>query len=293
MEKGKSTEMSDSNPPSVLRLVPGATARVPIKGLYLSEALHRRGTATSPFVYANFLTSLDGRIAIEDDQGVPFLPKSLTTEADFRLFLELEAQADCLITHGGYLRALAEGRLGNILQVGAHPLGADLVQWRLQQGLPPQPAIVVASASLDFPLPSSIKAHDQPLYLVTGLSSDPQRVKAWRERGHEVLFAGKDNLVEGDALVRLLGSLGYRCLYLIAGPQMLDTMVRNAQLSLLFQTLNHQLMGGEAFRTLVSGPTLGVRGHMELISLYLDEGEGQSVGQFFAQFKPRCNGATS
>ena len=60
-----------------------------------------------------FLSSLDGRIALEDvSQSTTYIPKHLTTASDFRLFMELHAQADCLITHGGYMRALSEGRLG-------------------------------------------------------------------------------------------------------------------------------------------------------------------------------------
>jgi riboflavin biosynthesis pyrimidine reductase len=148
----------------------------------------------------------------------------------------------------------------------------------------------VASASLEFPLPQSIQDHHQPLHIVTVRSADPRRVNDWRDQGHEVLFAGEGDLVEGNALVQLLGSLGYHCLYLIAGPQMLDTMVRTSKLSLLFQTINHQLMGGERFRTLVSGPALGSVGQMDLLSLYFDEGEAGQAGQFFAKFKPRCQG---
>jgi len=104
--------MGDYVSKSLYRLYPPPFEPVALQGLYLKLALHRRGSRETPFVYANFLTSLDGRIALEDATGVPYLPKSMTTPDDFRLFLELECQADCLITHGGYLRALAHGHLG-------------------------------------------------------------------------------------------------------------------------------------------------------------------------------------
>lgn len=268
----------------LLRLFPTPSETVPLRGLYLKENLHLRGVSGRPFVYANFLSSLDGRIALEDETGIPFLPKSLTTEDDFRLFLELHAQADCLVTHGGYLRALEDGRLGNILQVGVHDLGLDLPAWRKAQGLDPQPAIVVASASLDFPIPEAIKSAGQRLMIATGQGADPDRVRAWEALGYEVIRAGAGQEVNGGVLSRCLSERGFNSLYLIAGPLMLETMVREARLTVLFQTISHQLMGGEAFRSMVPGPTLGDLGRVRMTSLYYDTDAGRGVGQWFAQF---------
>ena len=271
-------------PKKLLRLFPAPSEMAPLRGLYLQEKLHLRGKSGHPFVYANFLSSLDGRIALEDETGIPYLPKSLTTEDDFRLFLELHAQADCLVTHGGYLRALHEGRLGNILQVGVHELGSDLPSWRKSQGLAPQPAIVVASASLDFPIPESIQAAGQRLMIATGQEADPDRVRDWEARGYEVIRAGAGREVNGGVLCRCLSERGFNSLYLIAGPLMLETMVREEQLSVLFQTISLQLLGGEAFRSMVPGPILGVQGQTRMSSLYYDEDAGGGVGQWFAQF---------
>lgn len=282
---------------TIYRLFPPPFEEVELQGLYLQLELHRMGTPEHPFVYANFLTSLDGRIALEDPQGGTFLPKTLTTPDDFRLFLELEAQADCLITHGGYLRSLAQKRLGNILQIGLDERSRDLASWRAQHGLAPQPNIVVASASLDFPVPNSIREHGQRCLIATGEKADPDRIRFWEREGYEVLLAGSTRMVEGETLVRQLGARGYRSIYLIAGPHMLDTMVRNGRLSRLFQTITHQLLGGEGFRTLVPGPELGLFGHLKLISLYYDPTSPLDTGQWFAQFenapKPAASGNQS
>jgi len=269
----------------VFRLFPPPFEEVVLEGLYLQLNLHRLGTLESPFVYANFLTSLDGRIALEDSSGQTYLPKSLTTPDDFRLFLELECQADCLITHGGYLRSLEQKRLGNILQVGLTETTRDLAMWREAQGLASQPAIVIASASLDFPMPSSIKEHGQACYIATGEQADPAKLDYWRNQGYEIILAGNGRMVEGDLLARRLGELGYRTIYLIAGPHMLDTMVRDGRLGRLFQTITHQLMGGESFRTLLPGPELGPFGHLKLLSLYYDPTSPSGAGQWFAQFE--------
>lgn len=261
----------------VLPLYPAGGKPRPLKGLYLDHQLHEAGSAQSPLVYGSFVSSLDGRIAVaEPGDAHKDVLKGLSTPADFRLFQELQTQADCLITHGGYLRALAEGRLGNVLQITA----TDLVRWRKRNGLAPQPAIAIASASLDFPLHASILEHRQPLYIATGRRADPSRVRALRDRGYQVIVAGKDTLVEGAPLVRALGELGYRSLYLLAGPKMLETMLRDRQLARLYLTIRHRLLGGEHFSTLTEGRRLGKAGELAVRALYQDT-EG---AQWFAQF---------
>ncbi len=269
----------------IQRLYPAPSQEVFLQGLYLEQCIYELGSFEKPFVYANFLTTLDGRIALEDNHtGTSYLPKTMTTSDDFRLFLELHAQADCLITHGGYLRALAAGQLGNILQVGNSHNSADIVEWRRQRGLPAQPAIVVASSSLDFSLPQSISDHGQECIIATGENADSDRIAHWENQGYKVLRAGSHLQVEGAPLVSGLSQLGFRRLYLIAGPQMLDTMIRDRQLSRLYQTITHQLMGGEAFHTLLPGAQLGDLGHLRLNSLYYDPLSENGVGQWFIRF---------
>jgi riboflavin biosynthesis pyrimidine reductase len=271
------------NPP-VYRLYPPPYEPVPLHGLYLGLKLQAMGSPGQPLVYANFLSSLDGRIALENPNGEAYLPKSLTSPSDFRLFLELEAQADCLITHGGYLRALSAGKLGNILQIGQRDDSADLLSWRIEHGLNPQPVIIIASASLDFPMPDSIREHGQTCLIATGKNADPDKVKQWRARGYEVLVAGQGRRVEGGPLVTALGARGLRSLYLIAGPDMLDAMLRDGKLGRLFQTVTHKLMGGQAFRTVSPGPEYGPAGHLKLQSLYYEPASPSGTGQWFAQF---------
>lgn len=275
---------------TLLRLYPTPHQEVPVNGLYLKHGIHELGKKNSPFVYANFLASLDGRIALEDiAQGKTYIPKHLTTAADFRLFMELHAQADCLITHGGYMRALQQSKLGNILQIGSRTDLSDLAKWRIDHGLKPQPDVIIASASLDFPMHNSLQEHAQKVYIATGRNADPQGVDDWRKQGVPILFTGADRLVQGAALIHELDKLGYKSIYLIAGPQMLDTIIREKQLSRLYQTITHQLIGGKDFRTLLPGPTLGPEGNLKLKSLYLDLNSPADSGQFFTLFEPQQN----
>ena len=266
---------------NLLRLYPQPGENSAITGLYLAHQVHRLGTIESPFVYANFLSSLDGRIALEDvTRSTTYIPKHLTTDADFRLFMELHAQADCLITHSGYMRALSEGRLGNILQIR----DKDLVEWRHSNDLKAQPAVIIASASLNFPMHTSLHEHAQTVYIATGRNADPDRIRYWQNLGYPILITGEDRMVHGAPLIHELRGLGYKSIYLTAGPQMLDTIVREKQLFRLYLTITHQLIGCTDFRTLLTGSMLGAEGNLILKSLYYDPYSPTGSGQFFMQF---------
>jgi riboflavin biosynthesis pyrimidine reductase len=266
---------------NLLRLYPNSCEKVSIKGLYLGHQLHKLGATESPFVYANFLSSLDGRIAVEDAaQHTTHIPKHITTASDFGLFMELHAQADCIITHGGYMRALGEGRLGNILQVK----DKALVEWRRDNGLQPQPAVIIASASLNFPLHNSLQEHAQAVYIATGKNADPDRIRYWQDLGHSLLFTGEGQMVQGAPLINALSGLGYKAIYLVAGPQMLDTVIREKRLSRLYLSMTHQLIGGKDFRTLLTGSMLGPEGNLLLEALYYEQDSPPGSGQFFMQF---------
>jgi riboflavin biosynthesis pyrimidine reductase len=271
---------------SILRLYPAPSCAVPLRGCYLAERVHELGSPDDPFVYANFVSSLDGRIAIDDaKQGLSHVPSELTSAHDFRLFLELQAQADCLITHAGYLRAIAEHRLDDILQVGIRSETLDLAKWRVAQGLAAQPAIVVASASLDFVIPESVAQHGQRVFIATVRAADAKRVVDLERRGYQVIVAGDGRWVEGRPLLQALGGLGFKRFYLLAGPLMLGTMLRQHMLSRLYVTMSHQLIGGEQFDTIIKGVRLGDAGRLDLRCAYYDAPAADRPGQFFLRFE--------
>ena len=270
----------------ILRLYPGPAQDGPVAGTYLAHKLHRLGSASAPFVYADFVSSLDGRIALQDPRtGSSRLPAELRSANDFRLLLELEAQADCLITHGGYLRAIAAGRLDDILNVGTRTDTADLAAWRRDNGLLPQPAVVVASASLDFPMPPSLSTSGRRVIVATGAATPADERDRLRARGYEVVAVGRDRWVEGAALIPALAGFGFRSIFLLAGPRMLDTMLRGGVLSRLYLTMVHRLLGGERMDTMIPGPELGASGNLRLSSMYYDGAALDGVGQWFAQFE--------
>jgi riboflavin biosynthesis pyrimidine reductase len=144
--------------------------------------------------------------------------------------------------------------------------------------------VIIASASLDFPMHESFREHAQTVYIATGKNADPDRIRYWQDLGYSILITGEDNMVHGAPLIDELSMLGYKSIYLIAGPQMLDTMIREKQLSRLYLTITHQLIGGKDFRTLLTGTTLGSEGNLLLKTMYYDPDSPTGSGQFFMQF---------
>ena len=277
----------------ILELYPHTGTTRALEGTYLAHDLQALGTSEAPFVYANFVSSLDGRIAVvEAETGESYVLEDLTSGHDWRLFQELQAQADCMVTHGGYLRALAARKFQDILQVGLAKDAADIGRWRTAHGLTRQPAIAIVSRTLDFPVPPSLQQHEQPVHIITSEGAPADRVALWRDHGCEVVFAGSRASVEGAPLIRTLGARGYARLYLLAGPQMLETVLRDGSLSRLYLTLTPQLIGGEMFHTLTKGPRLGRAGRLQLRTLYFDAAAPKGTGQWFAAFDVRKEAAT-
>ena len=72
---GRITIMSNT----ILRLYPAPVEEVPLQGSYLAHHIHELGAPGKPFVYGSFVSSLDGRIALDDaNDGTSRVPAHLT-----------------------------------------------------------------------------------------------------------------------------------------------------------------------------------------------------------------------
>lgn len=268
----------------ILRLYPGAPEPVALEGAYLAHGLHR-ASAAAPMVYTNFIASLDGRIALVDPGTRRHrVPAAIANPRDWRLFQELAAQAHVLVTTARYFRDLTQGQAQDALPVSTQAPYADLLAWRRAEGLAPQPAVAVVSASLDLPVPPDLDLQQRAFYVLTGEGADPGRVEALERRGLRVLFAGNGHRVDGRRLVQVLVERGYYSLYAVAGPQLLHTLVSAGVLDRLYLTHAHRLLGGAGYDTILEGAVLDPAADLRLASLYYDphapEGAGQSFGVY-------------
>lgn len=274
----------------LIRLFPGPGETEPLHGLYLRRPMLADGNLSRPFIYANFLSSLDGRIALYDlyeDQHI--LPSQLKCEEDFQLFLELYAQADCIITHGGYMRSLAAGRLGNVLQLPNGESLNYLHEWRADQGMAASPDVVILSGSLDFPWHDSLDSSGQNVHIATGGKAHDDRRQAWQQAGHQIHQFGNSDHVDVEKLMEFLSQQGYKSVYLVAGPHLLNDLIVHGWVDRIFLTISLQFLGGESFKTLLSGPVLGDQGCLQLQRLYMDPQGSNGASQWYSEYNFKVN----
>ena len=250
-------------------------------GTYLEHQLRDRQPKNgNAFVYANFVTSLDGRIAIQKpDNSRMTIPKNVANDRDWRLYQELAAQADLIISSGRYLRDWEAGNAQEILQVD-DPEFADLKAWRLSQGLSPQPDIAIISRSLRFPIPEVLTAGGRKVIVFTTADPDPERVKEIEMKAGRVIVAGEKS-VSGRQMVQQMSELGYQTVYSAAGPKVLHLLLVDDVLDRLYLTITHRLLGGKHFSSILKGELLPKAVDMTLNSVYLDPHGLEGLGQLF------------
>lgn len=265
---------------TVLSLFPAAEGR-PLAGLYLGLNLHRLAEADDILIYSNYITSLDGRISLTLDHTVGSqVPADIINRRDWRLYQELAAQADVMITSARYFRQLAKGEAQDLLPVGQQPEYADILAWRETQGLKSQPDILILSSSLDIPVAALKQLQERRILIFTGNRADPVKIAELEAAGAE-LFVMETPDVSGIAVKNLLIQQGFRSAYMIAGPQLHQTLIADRVLNRIFLTTRFRLIGGASFDTIVSGE-IGGAADLKLLSLYLDQ--NVTTTQIFAQY---------
>jgi len=268
----------------IIQLYPLPSQERPLKGTYLAHQLRQYSqTSGRAFVYSNFITSLDGRIAIpHPTRDGLMVPKNTANDRDWRLFQELAVQADLIISTGRYLRDWADGRAQEILRVD-DPDFADLKQWRLEQGLSPQPDIAVISGSLRFPIPDVLKTGGRKVVVFTTADPDPERVEEIEAQAGQVIVAGEDS-VAGDRMVEHMTELGYQTIYSAAGPKVLHLLLAGGVLDRLYLTYANRLLGGVPFSSIVEGELFTPAVDMKLCSVYFDPHAPDGLGQLFVSY---------
>lgn len=273
---------------ALLQLFPQSDRSVALEGLYLSHALHRQAAGDRPFVYGNFISSLDGRISLPvSGKTTRQVPPAIGNARDWRLYQELAAQADLLVTSARYFRQFAADEAQARLPVGEQDAYRDLHDWRRSEGLNPQPDIAVLSASLQIP-DAALRAYsDRSVHILCGDQADTQRRKTLQSAGASVHTAGAGTQVDGRRAIDALAAAGYRSIYVIAGPAVFHTLLRSAMIDRLYLTFAHKILGGNAFDTFVAGDELRPAQSLRLVSLYYDVHAPDDAGQLLGCYDCR------
>jgi riboflavin biosynthesis pyrimidine reductase len=270
------------------RLYPEPHATRNHTGRYLDDPLAPEDH-DGPFVYTNFVTSLDGRIAIAEgaDAGQA-VPRGIANARDWRLFQELAGHADILVTSGRYLRDLRAGTAQDVLPVSTKAAFADIHDWRHHHGMSPQPDVLVLSASLDFDPPHRLIEQDRRVIILTTPDACPDRRAHHEAAGADVVLCRSSaGAVTGGDAYAALARRGYRRVYSVTGPDVLGTLASAGVLHALFLTTVHCLLSGRDYTNFTRGNPLDPSLDLALTSMYLDASGPDGVSQTFCRYDCR------
>ena len=269
---------------NLIQLYPQPAGERPLIGTYLTQNLRPIAAEKArPFVYTNYVVSMDGRIAVYSPElDRMTVPDTLANARDWRLFQELGFQADVIVCNTTYVQDVADGRLGEIMGMDAERF-ADLRQWRLDQGLQPLPDTAIVSKSLNVTIAPHLVADGRRVVVFTSADSDPVKRAALQDQGAEVYVVGESS-VDGRLMVDQLAACGYKAVYNVSGAKILHIFVAAGVLDRLYVTYAHRMIGGAPFVPLLEGPLLETPLDLQLREIYLDLYALDGQGQIFLSY---------
>ena len=224
------------NSPEIRQIEPEEKP-VQLEGLYLRHNLQELARKLGrPVVIATYITDLNDVIAVKDVHGAP---EKLKNPSDWRLFQELIAQADVIITGTSYMSEFAgKGESGqNVLtQFDKGGTFEGLGDWRVKNSLKRNPDLAVVSRSLDFEIPEGIITKGREIFVFTTYNmANSDKAQKLKDAGATVMGAG-DEGVDGTVMVNRLGQEGYKVIKLTTGPRILKILMDAKVLDRLYIT---------------------------------------------------------
>ena len=223
-----------SGPPGethpVRRLVPNpdeTTVAAQLAGLDLVDFAF----AERPYVVLNFVTTLDGRAAIQGRSG------PIGSDVDSELLQRLRTRVDAVMIGAGTMRAERYGRMVP---------NPEFRAWRERVGLAHDPLAVIVSNRLELPWDAPLFTDGGGRVVIFTASQDPAP-----QTETPVTVVSHEGGVELDrALEYLRTERGIRALLCEGGPILHGRLREGGIADELFLTIAPKLAGGEAPRIL-------------------------------------------
>ncbi len=212
--------------------------RAPLKGLYLGQQLGDLAKEIGrSIVLTNFVSDKNEVVAKLGQEGHFQIPAAIQNASDWRLFQELMAQADVIISEGSYFERLATNGAQDILyQFEPGNAFEELGKWRLSAGYEKRsPDIAVVTRHLDFELPEEpYKSGRRIMIFTTNSMAHSEKARALDNAGTITLGSGETG-VDGDKMISILGNeMGHRVIMMASGPHILDLLLKANRLDLLY-----------------------------------------------------------
>jgi riboflavin biosynthesis pyrimidine reductase len=208
----------------VRRLLPSPSVELDDAGLVEAYRL-----PPGPALRVNFVTSLDGSIAVDGKSA------GLGSPGDKRVFRVLRALADVvLVGHGtaaaeGYCGIEADSAVGRLRTRLGRPATAPIAVVSRRASMTPDSGLVTATVS--------------PTILITCATADPDRRAALADAGVQVLVCGEDDVDLPLALDRL-AELGHEQVLCEGGPALLHAALTAGVVDELDLSMAPALVGG-------------------------------------------------
>ena len=192
---------------------------------------------TRPWIRINFVSSLDGAVAVEGRSG------ALGSPADKKVFGLLRELADVILVGAGTVRAENYG--------GARTSEA-LRARREQAGLSPVPPVAVVTTSCD--LPPDLRLFTDttipPVVFTTSRAPEAAR-RVVQEAGADLRVIAEDH-IDGHALRTALAAAGWTRVLCEGGPRLFGRMIEDGVVDDLCLTWAPVLAAGAAGRIAIS-----------------------------------------
>jgi riboflavin biosynthesis pyrimidine reductase len=189
-----------------------------------------------PRVYANFVSSIDGVVALPSVDASPSVISG-KSDADRFVMGLLRACADVVLVGAGTLRAEPDHRWTPAF---VYPQGRDdYARLRAARGLPPEPRLAVLTSSGD--LDPETPALEGALVLTT--SCGARRLEQRGRTPATVLAVGGQGNLDLGGVVHALRSRDMRMILSEGGPTVLGQLLDLGLLDELFLTISPVLIG--------------------------------------------------
>jgi len=175
------------------------------------------------------------------------VPKNTSNDRDWRLYQELAAQADLILSTGRILARLGgRARPRNFLQTEQSKI-RRFARRPHRTRSETQPDIAIISSSLDFSATQNFdRQWTQGNFFHQPKKPNAKRVREIESQAGPVIVAGKKS-VSGALLKQRIQASGYQTVYSAAGPQVLHLLLEGDVLDRLYMTFANRILGGEEF----------------------------------------------
>ena len=106
-----------------------------------------------------------------------------------------------------------------------------------------------------------------------------------RDQGFKVLIENNKKNVSAKYMDKYINNKGFKIVYFIAGPKIVEDMINKGLLDTLFCTMSINIVGNNIFDTFIRGDILRRDISPFLKNIFLsDEGKGKKIKQVFYKF---------